>query len=114
MYIISVIIDPGEPCADTVEFNLDLHDFSFSNLFIPNVFTPNGDGLNDYFRLFTTPCNFVSVSIYNRWGMQIFSSSNPNFRWDGYFNSRAVPEGVYIVLITSHDKIYNGTLTLLR
>lgn len=114
IYLISVIIEPGEPCADTVEFNLDLHDFSFSNLFIPNVFTPNDDGLNDYFRLFTTPCNFENVTIYNRWGMQIFSSDNPFFQWNGYFNNHPTPEGVYVVIITSQKKIYNGTLTLLR
>lgn len=114
IYLISAIIEPGDPCADTIEFDLDLHDFSFSNLFIPNVFTPNNDGLNDYFCLFTTPCNFLRISIYNRWGKQIFSSDNPNFRWNGYFNNSEVPDGVYIVLITSPAKIYNGTLTLLR
>src|ERR1019366_6558915 len=65
---------------------------------IPNAFTPNGDGSNDYFfprPLLARGLTSFKMDIYNRWGQLIFSTTNTEGRgWDGKFNDVAQPEGV--------------------
>jgi gliding motility-associated-like protein len=59
------------------------------SLFIPNSFTPNGDGLNDYFAISSLNINVLeefNILIYNRWGQIVFESFDPNFVWDGKCN----------------------------
>lgn len=97
----------------------------FKNCYIniPNVFTPNGDGVNDYFfprQLLSRGVTQFNFSVYDRWGVQIFQSTSLDGRgWDGKFNNKAQPEGVYIYVIdvqfmngtTEH---HQGNVTLLR
>ncbi|MFN3343680.1 MAG: gliding motility-associated C-terminal domain-containing protein [Flavobacteriales bacterium] len=70
---------------------------------VPNVFTPNGDGLNDVFRLEGTPnpCwDSIHVEIYNRWGQLIYVSDEVEFKWDGKTKAgKEVPEGTYFVIL---------------
>lgn len=70
---------------------------------VPNVFSPNGDGLNDVFRLggVANPCaDALTVEIYNRWGQKMFASSAIDFKWDGKdTNGKDVPEGTYYVIL---------------
>jgi gliding motility-associated-like protein len=69
---------------------------------IPNAFTPNNDDINDEFK-FVYP-NFIdienfTIEIYNRWGQKIFESNNPNFSWNGFFNSKEVMDGSYLYFV---------------
>ena len=83
-----------------------------SKILIPNVITPNGDETNDIFQL-----NFPyeSVIIYNRWGQQLFESSNNESYWNGRTTSgNEVPEGTYYYIIVTEEKTYKGYLQLLR
>lgn len=71
----------------------------------PNVFTPNGDGINDLFTLQDEqafPClSELSVRIYNRWGVEVYHNLLDNrFGWDGRFKGNAVPAGVYFYLVS--------------
>lgn len=71
--------------------------------FLPNVFSPNGDGENDWFIPF--PYRFVekiNINIYNRWGQLLFHTENPDVRWNGknQENNQDVPEGVYFYTCT--------------
>lgn len=70
---------------------------------IPNVFTPNGDNLNDKFKIDGTydPCyDFLNVEIYNRWGQKVFESDEPLFEWDGTnLSGKDCPAGTYFVII---------------
>lgn len=89
---------------------------------IPTAFTPNGDGLNDVFRL----CNkmryeqLVSFRVYNRWGQLVFENTNdPEKGWDGTFNGVVQDMGVYnyIIIIGRPDgtnKIFKGDVTLIK
>lgn len=101
--------------SDTAIITVDL----CSPPYIPNVFTPNGDSINDYFYIdFNNAYNF-EVSIFNRWGEQVFQSTNPKFAWDGRFKGELVPAGVYIYIVTSKigiGKTFNakGSLTIYR
>ncbi|MCX6231180.1 MAG: gliding motility-associated C-terminal domain-containing protein [Bacteroidetes bacterium] len=91
------------------------------NIWMPNAFTPNGDGLNDYFIVETTG-EFAEyhLIIYNRWGMLIFETFNPKVGWDGKFNGDAVESGVYTYSVTfvgkdSKQKLQkNGKVTVIR
>ncbi|MEL7196451.1 MAG: gliding motility-associated C-terminal domain-containing protein [Cyanobacteria bacterium J06649_11] len=71
-------------------------------IYAPNVFSPNGDGVNDVFFLQTPePVNFIAFTIYNRWGGSLFSRKNgvtnlPADGWDGFINGEIVEAGVYI------------------
>lgn len=73
-------------------------------LLVPNVFTPNGDGLNDRFRVFS-PCEISDfhLIIMDRWGKVIYESKDINNGWDGRLGEKMMPEGAYAFRI-----IYNG------
>jgi gliding motility-associated-like protein len=90
---------------------------------IPNVFTPNGDGLNDYFfprELLTSGATKFSMEVYNRWGQQIFSTNSTEGEgWDGKFNGVDQPEGVYVYIIdvsfkNGKTEHHQGNVTLLK
>lgn len=72
-------------------------------LFVPNAFTPNGDGINDLFSVSTTGIISYEISIFNRWGEIIFQSTNPNEPWDGSHNGLKAPSGVYQYIIRAVD-----------
>jgi len=72
------------------------------NIFIPNIFTPNGDGVNDGFTLFTdSSLNIDRLLIFDRWGNQVFETRNimpndPALGWDGRYKGELVNPGVYV------------------
>ncbi len=63
--------------------------------FVPAAFTPDGDGLNDIFLPVINNVTQYSLQVYTREGKLIFSSGNPKIGWDGTFNGKEVPSGVY-------------------
>ncbi|MDR3680461.1 MAG: gliding motility-associated C-terminal domain-containing protein [Flavipsychrobacter sp.] len=90
---------------------------------VPNAFTPNGDGVNDYFfprQLLGKGITTFTLNIFDRWGVEVFQATSINGRgWDGKFNNKPQPEGVYIysidVQFTNGDQEhYQGNVTLLR
>jgi len=89
---------------------------------IPNVFTPNNDGYNDYFIIPGNPNiqSFEAV-IYNRWGTEVYNSTSNDGSWNGKFKNIDVPEGVYYWIANMqsvcNDEVIpetTGTVTLLR
>jgi gliding motility-associated-like protein len=88
-------------------------------IFVPNVFSPNGDGVNDFFYVKNTDVENLKIEIFNRWGTKIWGSEGRNSRWDGRsYAGDPVPEGTYyfiIEAITSYkDLSTKGTVTLVR
>ncbi len=89
------------------------------SLFIPNVFTPNGDGLNDAFFPITIGMENIAIRIYDRWGNLIWEGKD-NQQWDGSYNGNPVPEGVYVYVVTGQIKATSrnisrtGSLTVIR
>ena len=115
-YDVMLIVSDTNECVDSVSHQVLVH-YDFI-LYIPNSFTPNGDGKNDVF----SPRGFrmnkfqaYELIIYNRWGEQIFSTDKVGGSWDGYNN----PSGVYTwtIIITDEmgaaQKRY-GQVTLIR
>ncbi|GEM_PF-1266894 len=63
---------------------------------IPNAFTPNGDGRNDYFGpVSQTDLAIINFSIFNRWGELVYQGAGPNVSWDGKLKGKALAQGVY-------------------
>lgn len=69
-------------------------------VYLPNAFSPNGDGINEYFRLYTGPevDRILEFSIYDRWGNRLFYRENCNSdcSWDGTRNGRVLDRGIYV------------------
>jgi gliding motility-associated-like protein len=78
-----------------------------SKLEIPNVFTPNGDGVNDYFTLLTTNITNITCKIFDRWGVKMYdvTSERGNISWDGKnFSGKDVPAGTYFYILKAEGK----------
>ncbi len=65
-------------------------------LFIPNSFSPNGDGINDFFFAVGENVNDFELLIFNRWGEKIFEAQNFFEAWDGKFQNQKAEEGIYV------------------
>ncbi len=107
----------NDGCEDSIQKNVTVKEKE--NLFVPNVFTPQGDGINDYFTPISFGIEKINMKIFNRWGGLIFESNNILQGWDGTYNGNACSIGVYFYIIEAvsfSNKEYNihGTVTLLR
>lgn len=76
---------------------------------LPNVFTPNGDGLNDYFMISCSEGSRLKLEIFNRWGYKMFSrTGTENIVWDGYNpQGTLVSPGTYFYVITVEEGTTN-------
>lgn len=88
---------PCETCTiDSTEITVNI---SVSDLQVPNVFTPNGDGLNDEFRVQYRSLAEFHCWVYNRWGKLVYEWTDPAKGWDGTINGRPAAEGAYFYVI---------------
>jgi gliding motility-associated-like protein len=109
-----------EGCYDTI--CKPIYNFFEVKIDIPNVFTPNGDGFNDTFKVKYNNLEFFEMSIFNRWGTKMYETTDPNVGWGGTNRNdgRPAPAGVYYVTIKYRlrgqvtEQEYNGTVTLIR
>jgi gliding motility-associated-like protein len=101
--------------ADTIQI---LNCINHHDLIIPNAFTPNGDGYNDYWLIkgYENYPN-ISVNIFDSWGMQVFQSDQEYSQpWDGTSNGKKLPVNAYYYVINPGDgsKEIVGSITLIR
>jgi gliding motility-associated-like protein len=89
--------------------------------YLPNAFTPNGDGTNDFLELYSNvqQITYMSISLFDRWGEKVFQSYDPGFRWDGTYKGKPCPIGVYAyqldLLFSNGTSVHNkGAVTLLK
>ena len=85
---------------------------------LANIFTPNGDGINDVFYIDTSLAKKINIQIFNRWGNAVFESTNKTL-WDGNNGSgKPFSEGVYYYLVSfineGEQKNYKGFIQLVR
>lgn len=89
----------------------------------PTGFSPDGDGVNDIFKIFTKPngtfFESFNLQIYNRWGQKVFESNNQGYGWNGEFNEKKCDIGVYaytlVGKLTNGEEVKKkGSVTLLR
>jgi gliding motility-associated-like protein len=89
------------------------------DVFIPNSFTPNGDGRNDNIRVYATGIRTLKFVIFNQWGQKVYEGNDPNTGWDGRFNGKDAPMGVYmyiatVVLHNGEEVNKKGSINLIR
>ncbi len=89
-------------------------------LLIPNAFSPNNDGQNDYFKIPNiTDEKLIDFKVFNRWGTILFRTTDPKQGWDGTIKGQLQPVGVYGYVIRigypdGYVETYKGTVTLIR
>ncbi len=76
---------------------------------IPNVFTPNGDGINEYFEISLLDSN-SKIEIFNRWGTSVYQSTNYDNKWD----ADGMPDGLYYFYLETNKKSFRGWLQIVR
>ncbi len=120
-YQVMLVANPGTQCADTAFRDVIISE-DLRKIVIPNVFTPNGDGINDEFEIsgINAVCDQFEIWIYNRWGNLFFHSKDPTSRWNGQNESKEnAPEGVYFFIVDikqyKGEKRYeSGTISIIR
>lgn len=88
-------------------------------IYIPNSFTPNGDGLNDVLKVYSYKIKEMQFMVFNQWGEKIFESRNQSVAWDGAYKGRIQPSGVYMYvckMILTDGTVINrkGSINLIR
>lgn len=116
-YSVGLIATAQNGCADTVwqDVNVDVE----GSIYIPNAFTPNGDGNNDVFQISSYNIASMEVIIFDRWGQQIAKWSGPAGSWDGKMNGHLCQIDVYVykvaaVDIRGYEYSYIGHVSLIR
>lgn len=115
LYWVSALNECGMS-ADTIRVS----DACLPVIFIPSAFTPNGDGINDVFRVLNVHGQkLISFDIYDRWGERVYHSSDISQGWNGIFRNRPANLGAYVYLIqlispVNRYKMYKGTVLLIR
>ncbi|MGZ3881533.1 MAG: T9SS type B sorting domain-containing protein, partial [Flavisolibacter sp.] len=118
-FVVRYTVTDSFGCESTAEKTVKV--YSSCYLAVPNAFTPNGDGKND----FLSPLNAIkaenlSFKVYDRWGQLIFETNNWKHGWDGTFKGTPQPSGVYVWFLsfvnrdTKERRQMKGTAVLIR
>ncbi|MBI2281636.1 MAG: gliding motility-associated C-terminal domain-containing protein [Bacteroidetes bacterium] len=104
---------PNTSCVTVVVDNV------CGSLFVPNAFTPNGDGSNDCVMVYNNCLQEVLFRVYSRWGVMLFESEEIDGCWDGTYNGSDMNTGVYVFtvkakLINGEDVELKGNVSLFR
>jgi gliding motility-associated-like protein len=120
-YVIALVVKNDKNCSDTILKSIQVgEDFG---IYMPNSFTPNGDGLNDTYYGKGFGIKKMEMQIFDRWGEKVFTSSDLNEAWDGTMMNKAgtktVQEGVYtwrikLTNVFGKSKELTGHVTLIK
>lgn len=122
-YLITLIVETQYGCGDTTTGSVHIDDLS--EIWIPNSFTPNEDGLNDTWfpvgRNLNTPNLYIEVHVFNRWGTRVFRSTSSDKPWNGKDQNfdEDCPSGVYsyrVIFVNEQgkEKKVMGHINLIR
>jgi len=116
-FVFSWVAENQFECLDTA--TADLFVFDEYEFEIPNIFTPNGDGINDEFKVRACGVYDYFVQIFNRYGEEVYASRSLGQGWDGRINGKKAHSGVYFYRIVIRDlnnqvRDFQGTVTLLE
>ena len=105
IYNITLTATSNYGCTDIISQQIEIG--TGSTFFVPNSFTPNGDGTNDLFLpiSYGTTIDHYSLKIYNRWGELIFTSKNIENGWDGSYKGETVLQDMYIWVIELRNSL---------
>lgn len=112
LFLCSASVFAGYTNTDTVQHQ--------RVLFIPNAFSPNGDGMNDFFKIVNLESEKVErFSIFNKWGTTLYESKANDAAWDGTYRGKPQDQGEYGYVIVIRfpnnvTEVYKGVVFLLR
>ncbi|WP_207509993.1 gliding motility-associated C-terminal domain-containing protein [Telluribacter humicola] len=86
----------------------------FDKLYIPDAFSPNGDGINDSFEIANAKHQVEEIQIYNRWGEIVFYSRGYTNPWDGVYKGKVVEPGSYTYIIKAAFQTFKGQVLILK
>lgn len=121
VYPVELIVLNSFGCKDSTYKEVIIHGLYL--LYLPNAFTPDGNGLNETFRPYGEEVDFVdnyNMKIFNRWGEKIYETNEVDKGWDGSYKGEKVPAGVYVWKIEAKElhgkKVHKtmGSVTLIR
>ena len=112
-YVLQVTDDKG--CINYDQISIEvIKDYK---LRVSNTVTPNGDGINDTWKIFNASSfNDIEIRIYDKWGLEVFHANDYSKEWDGILNVEELPNGTYYYVITfdGAERVYKGAITILR
>ncbi len=116
-YRIKLVVSNIGGCKDSMEADVCLNDSVY--VLVPTAFTPDGNNRNEIFKPVVAGAREYELLIYNRWGENVFNTTNPDEGWDGSYLGKPCPNGVYLYLISykgrkTVTKLEKGTVLLLR
>jgi gliding motility-associated-like protein len=112
-YEVTLTVTDANGCKSSIAYGPYL--IINPDLFVPNVFTPNGDGINDEFLVIYNGSENYQLTVFDRWGGRIFQSDVPGEPWLGQTNNGNIAtEGVYYYTIQIGNKTHKGNISLLR
>jgi len=105
LYIITQVIRNSFGCVDSTSKTIEVN--TGYRIYVPNSFSPNNDGTNDFFTAYGEDIRKFKVTIFNRWGEQLYQSYDKENGWDGTVRTtdRKVPQGVYLYVIETTDDL---------
>ena len=113
-----VVASNSQYCVvqDTVKIIVDI---DCGDFFIPNVFSPNDDGLNDLINVHGRCISTYNLQIFSRWGEKVFETSSTENSWDGTYKGKKMDTGVFVykadgVSIDGQSFRFKGNITLIR
>jgi len=116
-YQIKLIAYSDFGCADSITKDILVRDIY--RAFVPNAFSPNGDGVNDVWTPSLISVETATLSIYSRWGELLYTQNSITPSWDGKYENQIVPQGnyVYVIFLKTEGKLretLQGNILLLR
>ncbi len=121
-FIVTITDETNCMATDSLQFFIN----PIRPIYVPNAFTPNFDGKNDFFTLYGGPAadRISELRIFDRWGNLVYEAANiplneERLGWDGRFNGRSLPQGVYafmakVTFIDEATELFEGDITLIR
>ena len=97
-YYVTLIAMDAKGCIDSITKPIIIQEEFY--IYIPNTFIPDGNRLNEYFSGSFIGVQWIKMEIFNRWGELIYYTEDQNFRWNGTYDNKAVPDGTYTWKLT--------------
>lgn len=117
MYFVTLIATDEKGCTDTITKPMNIEEEWY--IYIPNTFTPDGDRYNNDFRISTVGIRSLTLTIFNRWGEEIYKEDGINQIWDGTYLGSYVNDGTYTYQVdfitnSGRDRDLKGHVNVLR
>lgn len=118
-YTIGLVVTNDAGCSDTLYLPEYVEVLEPSALFVPNAFTPNGDGLNDLLMVYGSGIYNLRLQIFNRWGEKVFETRDRSVGWDGTLKGKEAPQDVYVYKLSfnfsdKRQQKKEGSIMLIR